>query len=198
MKPWEEFRQKYPSGAITYMVDGRYLGVIKINTLNMLCGYVILPKNHPYIGLDLYEGEYNKNPLNELRVHGGVTFADYIGGYGYAIGFDCAHAIDYGVWRDEAYVINELKRLAEQLKEVELRSESTSNIGKRAYETLKRIRTIVKYYFEYPCDFGEISLNQIREEIGEFDKREDELLKLYYEKLKRQDLNYCNYINDGD
>lgn len=73
-----------------------------------------------------------------------------------------------------------------------------SDLGYRAYETLKRIRAIVVDYFEYPCDFGEITLNQIREEIGEFDKREDELLKLYYEKLKRQDLNYCNYINDGD
>ena len=139
MRPWEEFRRKYPSGEVMYSIDGEYLGLIRINALNVLCGYVKLPENHPYIGLDLYEGEYNKNPLNELRVHGGVTFADCIGdgyatGFGcahvgdYAIGFDCAHAGDYvprlidfasfadDVWRDEAFVINELKRLVEQLR----------------------------------------------------------------------------------
>ena len=142
MQPWKAFIRKYPSGEVMYSIDGEYLGLIRINALNVLCGYVKLPENHPYIGLDLYDITHVNNPLYELDVHGGVTFADCIGdgyatGFGcahvgdYAIGFDCAHAGDYvprfsdftpfadGVWRDEAFVINELKRLVEQLKEVE-------------------------------------------------------------------------------
>lgn len=135
MQPWEEFRRKYPSGEIAYWIGDEYLVLIKINTLNVLCGYVILPENHPYTGIDLYDDD-DKNTLYKLDVHGGVTFTDYVeDGYehagDYVIGFDCAHAGDYvprfsdftpfadGVWRDEAFVINELKRLVEQLKEVE-------------------------------------------------------------------------------
>ncbi|PKY89716.1 hypothetical protein CYJ57_03130 [Falseniella ignava] len=133
MQPWEEFKRKYPSGEVMYSIDGEYLGLIRINTLNVLCGYVKLPENHPYIGLDLYDIMHVNNPLYELDVHGGVTFADYIEGGcahvgDYAIGFDCAHAGDYvprfsdftpladGIWRDETFVINELKSLTEQLR----------------------------------------------------------------------------------
>ena len=135
MRPWEEFRRKYPSGEVMYSIDGEYLGLIRINALDVLCGYVILPKNHPYIGLSLYKDDYDKNPLYVLDVHVGVTFADYINENDYAIGFDCSnhYAGDYVpriydfkpsangvVWRDETFVINELNRLVEQLKEAEL------------------------------------------------------------------------------
>ena len=142
MQPWEQFMRKYPSGEVMYSIDGEYFGLIRINALNVLCGYAKLPENHPYIGLDLYDIMHVNNPLYELDVHGGVTFADYIGdgyatGFGcahvgdYVIGFDCAHTGDYvpsfnsykyslDVWRDEAFVIDELKRLTEQLRESEV------------------------------------------------------------------------------
>lgn len=131
MQPWEEFKRKYPSGGMTYSIDGKYRGIIEINLLDVLCGYVILPENHPYIGLSFYDVECDENPLYDLDVHGGITFVGYINGYGYAIGFDCAHAGDYvpsfnnykyslDVWRDEAFVIDELKRLTAQLRESEV------------------------------------------------------------------------------
>lgn len=133
MNPWEKFKLKYPLGRIKYSIDGEYRGMIKLNSLNVLCGYVILPENHPFIGIDLYDGNC-ENPLYGLDVHGGVTFADYINEDDYAIGFDCGHffagdcvprlsdftPLAKGIWRDETYVINELKKLAEQLKEAEL------------------------------------------------------------------------------
>lgn len=71
-------------------------------------------------------------------------------------------------------------------------------VGNRAYETLKEIREIVEYFFGYPCDFGEVALHQIREKVDEFDKEEIERLKMHYDEMQRQDLNYCRYINEGD
>ena len=44
MNPWEKFKLKYPLGRIKYSIDGEYRGMIKLNSLNVLCGYVILPK----------------------------------------------------------------------------------------------------------------------------------------------------------
>ena len=132
MQPWEEFKRKYPSGGMTYSIDGKYRGIIEINLLDVLCGYVILPEKHPFIGIDLDDGNC-ENPLYKLDVHVGVTFADYINENDYAIGFDCSHhyAGDYVpriydfkpsangvVWRDETFVINELNKLVEQLREV--------------------------------------------------------------------------------
>lgn len=64
--------------------------------------------------------------------------------------------------------------------------------------TINRIYRIVEYYFEYPCDFGEVALHQIREELDSFYNEVDEPLELRYEELQRQNLSYSNYINDGD
>lgn len=62
------------------------------------CGYVALPKNHPWNDLDLYDVPSD--------VHGGITFgperikggtfpADFTGEPLLWVGFDCAHAYDY-------------------------------------------------------------------------------------------------------
>ena len=71
-------------------------------------------------------------------------------------------------------------------------------IGDRAYKTLHEIRAIVEHYFDYPCDFGEIALHQIREKYEIFYKEEKERLAQEYDEMKRRKFNYCNYINDGD
>ncbi len=133
-----------------------------------LCGYVGLPPEHPFYELDYsqiegtwdYETHSEKPPLAEIRVHGGLTFADFctpgepiegichIAEHGatekpWWLGFDCAHVDDdhpqervvaasmreiYGdrwridpyrrVYRDIAYVKQEVRDLAAQLKAV--------------------------------------------------------------------------------
>jgi hypothetical protein len=51
-----------------------------------LCGYVKIPKDHPWHGKDPFE-------QIECEVHGGLTFGDEKEG-NYWIGFDCAHIGD--------------------------------------------------------------------------------------------------------
>jgi len=77
--------------------------------------------------------------ISDIRVHGGLTFAGVMGEDGtHWFGFDCSHADDYSpglftlanydnrneVYRDIAYVTQEVKSLAKQL----------ANIKKENYE----------------------------------------------------------------
>ncbi len=81
------------------------------------CGYVQIPKTHPLC----------KEDVTSLECHGGVTFrgARFLPkDPKWYIGFDCAHLGDrsslkemgFGeLYCNKAYVINETKRLAEQI-----------------------------------------------------------------------------------
>lgn len=107
------------------------------------CGYVGIVPGHPLHGKGYgghYEGEeYVFSPVSELRVHGGITYAESCrGGVCHAprpgepaelwwLGFDCAHYMDltptnsdyadYGAWYwNAADAKRETRRLAEQLK----------------------------------------------------------------------------------
>jgi hypothetical protein len=86
------------------------------------CGYAMLPENHPYNGLDMFDDK-----ANSLDVHGGITFAERVRGKGFTLGFDCAHYGDktsfnpnnhYAMYRTFEYAKAETMKLAEQLREV--------------------------------------------------------------------------------
>lgn len=76
--------------------EGHHLGYewnIVVGPLAHRCGYVRVPKGHPWHGKDYYS--------IEASVHGGLTFAEADmpcgkGGAddGYWVGFDCAHCGD--------------------------------------------------------------------------------------------------------
>ena len=51
-----------------------------------LCGYVLIPKEHPWHGKG-----YDDMPCN---VHGRITYAEFNDKQEFWIGFDCAHAYD--------------------------------------------------------------------------------------------------------
>jgi hypothetical protein len=51
-----------------------------------LCGYICIPKDHPYFGKD-YDAI-------EIDAHGGLTYSKFEEEE-YWIGFDCSHAFDY-------------------------------------------------------------------------------------------------------
>ena len=103
------------------------------------CGYVGLPPSHPLHGKSYWDAA-------DIDVHGGLTYADHCDGAICHIpaegenemlwwfGFDCSHGGDcvpgflalppefrfdepHAVYRDQAYVTRETKRLAEQLAE---------------------------------------------------------------------------------
>lgn len=108
-----------------------------------LCGYVNIPKDHPWIGkaFDI-----------DADIHGGITFGEYDNEKQYWIGFDCGHLGDIvpsmelmrkeykiamppylekfknspifnSTYRNLNYVIEECKNLADQVIENDNRSD---------------------------------------------------------------------------
>lgn len=77
------------------------------------CGYVVIPKDSRFYGIDYRDIE------NKFDVHGGLTFSGEIDGIdGYLLGFDCAHFEDNPYEQDEEYTLAECKRLVDQIIEV--------------------------------------------------------------------------------
>ena len=126
--------------------------IIRVSYSGHLCGYVAVPPGHPAHGHSYAteyetdangERDYDKprpNPLNGIRVHGGITYTEKCAGRVchvpapgepddvWWVGFDCNHAYDlapnYGSayrtvmadYRDVDYVREQCELLAEQLK----------------------------------------------------------------------------------
>lgn len=115
--------------------------IIHRGPIGVWCGYVGLPPGHPFHGqpYDVANGV-------GVEVHGGLTYANKCDGHichvaqpgesddVWWLGFDCGHLDDLipymigyclkgapslgGVYRDQAYVTAETKRLAEHLAEI--------------------------------------------------------------------------------
>lgn len=96
--------------------------LLRRNNGGAWCGYVGLPTDHPWHGVD-----YNDIP--SAPVHGGVTYMDGIDESDlWFVGFDCTHSGDLapdprfqtswrnGVYRDEAYATAQVVGLAQWLK----------------------------------------------------------------------------------
>ena len=103
---WIDVNTKYPCIMIRNSWGGH------------LCGYVILPAEHPLHGVP----ERDIAVLG-LMVHGGVTYAESaesLGGMAteWAVGFDCGHFCDKAQPKNEDYVRAEVIKLAHQLKEI--------------------------------------------------------------------------------
>lgn len=88
------------------------------------CGYVNIPKSHPF-----YQKNYDEITC-EIDVHGGLTFSGELNGMsGYWIGFDCNHYDDNHFIQNETYTIGECIKLIEQLISIkkELGNEQYTN-----------------------------------------------------------------------
>ena len=104
-KPWEtepDITKGYHMG-VAYRI-------MRHGGMGHLCGYVRLPKGHPWLKAAMKKQwgpvwpkntyravrkGYDAHPIANLRVHGGVTFfGRSCRGRGYWIGFDCAHCDD--------------------------------------------------------------------------------------------------------
>lgn len=97
--------------------------------LKSLCGYIEIPEGHV-----AFKKEYDD--LTNIEVHGGLTYSHNQLSLeackeGWYLGFDCAHCMDLvpsvfplfknttGVYRTMNYVETQLKKLVDQLEEME-------------------------------------------------------------------------------
>lgn len=84
--------------------------------IRYLCGYVEIPRNHPWHGVEFYD-----KPEDIIDIHGGITYSGDLKREGkWYLGFDCGHAFDNPEEQNLEYVLKELEKLVEQAKEQEL------------------------------------------------------------------------------
>ena len=97
------------------------------------CGYLTVPKSHPWVqaACRAPDGNWTEPDENRLSldVHGGCTYAELQKDGGLKVGFDCAHGSDgrppwsqersslWGTYRDLGYVRAQLLSLAEQAEQ---------------------------------------------------------------------------------
>jgi hypothetical protein len=106
--------------------------------LGHLCGYVAVPRGHPWHGVDFGSGRSPEEGVSKPEVHGGPTYGAACQGHVchvpepgepddvWWVGFDCAHYGDvsprmavmfsdrHGTYRTIAYVRSETSTLAAQ------------------------------------------------------------------------------------
>ena len=160
MNPWENEPDNKQWEAHGYRCE-----IKRVKSSGHLCGYVTIPDSHPWFGLSFgddvtpisepdmehcsvigafchaLKDENEKTPGMvgmdiAIAVHGGITFGENPG-YGWTLGFDCAHDRDLcpvrdawfaergfgsdagtSIYRDIDYVTRETESLAAQLKQV--------------------------------------------------------------------------------
>lgn len=115
-------------------VEWRLLGlpclIVRHPEIGTLCGYVAVPPGHPLHGSTMGSVE-----LDDLAVHGGITYAGPCNGHVCHVpfegepedvlwlGFDAGHGGDYmpacaqvgGIYRTLSYMIEQTNQLAQQL-----------------------------------------------------------------------------------
>lgn len=71
-------------------------------------GYIVIPEDSKFYGRGY-------NFINsKVKIHGGFTFADYVGDE-YVAGFDTAHYFDDRSTQNVNFVMNELKQAVDQI-----------------------------------------------------------------------------------
>ena len=102
-----------------YVLGDFPCSIWKHDSLAHLCGYVGLPKSHPWFGLGYDE--------IDVEIHGGLTWSQHEETPGgkdrcyphetgdtWWVGFDCAHFYDESNPKDENYVRGEIESLVHQ------------------------------------------------------------------------------------
>lgn len=110
-----------------YAHDWLVCEIKRMPRLLHLCGYVIIPYGHPYCG------KSEINCLDQIDIHGGITYSDWNDFNEWKVGFDCAHSTDivpgtmishnfmveytYGdvSYKNWEYVENEIKKIAKAI-----------------------------------------------------------------------------------
>ena len=87
---------------------------IKMNHVGWGNGYVILPPDHQLHGIDYYDID------NHVMVHGGLTYSQFDNNNNWVVGFDTGHFNSLPDFKTKESVIEETKRLAEQLSNIKI------------------------------------------------------------------------------
>jgi len=105
------------------------------------CGYVTLHEKHPFTKFYL---EQDRDIINMLSVHGGVTYDHYSKeDKTLTIGFDLHHYLDDmegGVNKDASYAIKETKLLAKELSSDIVKRYVADEIKRLEFE-IKKLRS---------------------------------------------------------
>ncbi len=124
------------------------------------CGYVVIPKDSPFYGMDYEDLE------DDVWVHGGLTFSGRIEGVGgYLLGFDCSHGGDNPLDQDEEYTLNECKSLVDQLISLE---ESIKRVNNTDKEEEKTYRYEVYCEIDVKASSGVEARKKLKEDYGSF------------------------------
>lgn len=78
-----------------------------------LCGYVILPADHPL------NGEHYDDINDVIDVHQGLTYSENGENNTWVIGFDCNHLHDGDKENTEEFVVSEIQKVVDQLLDPE-------------------------------------------------------------------------------
>gem|GEM_PF-1850641 len=154
-----------------------------------LCGFVGVPKEHKFYGVS-YEA------IRGIDVHGGLSFSGEIEGEGnyWWFGFNCAHEEDYcpcqpiqfagQVYRDFNYVLNETRKLAEQIIEekFEVLDEKTLRDFINLAAPFNKILHILRV--EHREESQEKTILKALEEISKQLAEIKSLLEKIYEEIK--------------
>jgi hypothetical protein len=162
-------------------MEGYHLIVLR-SFMKNLNGYVGIKRDHPYYGLST-----SSKQLENIRVHGGVTFADkgiHLNGakkgYWY-IGFDTAHAWDYAPGLAES--MKEIELHMPQLKEIndkmkDMFGEDSVLSNKRNYRDIEYVSKEVESLM--------MQLKSAKENAGHKNSHVREYKRLHREKVKRE------------
>lgn len=139
---WPEGEWTKEPDAVVFQHRGFWCAVMRLASTGSLVGYVRVPKEHPWYGVEyssFYELSWNGGDAGSAypcpEAHGGLTyssFGDDGDTDGWYFGFDCNHYGDFapnpkyqwgslsnGVYRNVGYVYEECLSLARQAEKAE-------------------------------------------------------------------------------
>lgn len=142
---WPEGEWKSEPDHVVWLdtITGYRCIVRRSDVTGALCGYVCVPRSHPYHGK-------SHTDIDDIDVHGGLTYSELCDDTGqWILGFDCSHADDlcpvspfsWASYRNITYVEKEIVDLKQQLH----KKEKTNNKGEKLMNTedLKRYNKVL-------------------------------------------------------
>ncbi len=138
--PWDGEFDEY---TWTDEVSG-YACRVRRGPVGAFCGYVSVPKDHPYFGTEGYDLD-----CHDLDCHGGITYSRISklkGEEVFVFGFDCSHSGDhipgmsaYGIRSGDGEVYREFEYVKKEVESLALQLNSATPEGRIIQQIRKEI-----------------------------------------------------------
>lgn len=116
--------------------------------LGHFCGYVVIPKGHPWHGKD-----YGNL---DCEVHGGLTYHESLQHFDYVIGFDCAHSGD--ICPGTAKIMQQSRKsIEERFPELNLHK---TKLWEESYKNMDFVKEEIKKLVDQAIDAQEGTLKE--------------------------------------